>query len=223
VNDGRSATRRCRLLAFLWLAGGPLCGCVSMPPETRASGDAVIYVVGRGWHTDIGLPVDEVNGSLAGLERGYPGIRFMVLGYGERAYLMARGGGSGEMLAALFPSKSAILMTALLTPPSEAFPDHDVVTLRLTQDGIDRITDLIWQTLEKTADGSAYRLADGPYPGSAFYASNEIYDAFHTCNTWTALLLRDGGLPVDPRGVLFTGQVMQQAARIAAMQTRPRR
>ena len=51
--------------------------------------------------------------------------------------------------------------------------------------------------LEKTADGSAVRLADGPYVGSVFYASTETYDAFHTCNTWTALVLRDGGLPVD--------------------------
>jgi uncharacterized protein (TIGR02117 family) len=182
------------------------------------TGDAIIYVVGRGWHTDIGLPVDEVGHPLAALERDYPGIRYMVFGYGERAYLMTRNAGSGEMLAALFPSRSAILMTALRAPPTEAFAGHDVVTLRLTQDGVDRMAELIWRALEKTADGSAYRLADGPYPGSAFYASNETYDAFHTCNTWTALLLRDGGLPVDPHGVLFAGQVMQQVMRIAAIQ-----
>jgi uncharacterized protein (TIGR02117 family) len=210
------------MLVFLGLIAGTLCGCASAPQlsETPVAGNAVIYVVGRGWHTDIGLPVDEVSGPLAGLESDFPGVRFMVFGFGERNYLMTHDNGSSEMLTALFPSKSAILMTALRAPPTEAFSDEQVVTLRLTQDGVDRIAELIWQALEKTADGSALRLAAGPYPGSLFYASNETYDAFHTCNTWTALLLRDSGLPVDPRGVLFVGQVMRQVAAIASMQAR---
>jgi hypothetical protein len=208
------------MLAFLWLTTGSLCACTSAqpPPEVPMAADAVIYVVGRGWHTDVGLPIDEVNGPLAGLESGFPGVRFMVFGFGERNYLMTHGNGSGEMLTALFPSRSAILMTALRAPPTEAFADEQVVTLRLTQAGVDRMAELIWQEMEKTPDGSTVRLADGPYAGSLFYASSDMYDAFHTCNTWTALLLRDGGLPVDPRGVLFVGQVMQQVSAIAAIQ-----
>jgi uncharacterized protein (TIGR02117 family) len=213
------------MLVFLGLIAGALCGCASAPKlsEPPPAGNAVIYVVGRGWHTDIGLPVDEVNGPLAGLESDFPGVRFMVFGFGERNYLMTHGNGSGEMLTALFPSKSAILMTALRASPTEAFADEQVVTLRLSQDGVDRISELIWQALEKTADGSPVPLADGPYPGSLFYASHETYDAFHTCNTWTALLLHDSGLPVDPRGVLFVGQVMRQVAAIASLQARQAR
>jgi uncharacterized protein (TIGR02117 family) len=213
------------MLVFLGLTAGALSGCSSapQPSDTPRAGNAVIYVVGRGWHTDIGLPVDEVSGPLAGLESDFPGVRFMVFGFGERNYLMTHGNGSGEMLTALFPSKSAILMTALRAPPTEAFSDEQVVTLRLTQHDADRISELIWQALEKTADGSALRLADGPYSGSLFYASHETYDAFHTCNTWTALLLRDSGLPVDPRGVLFVGQVMRQAAAIASTQAQQAR
>ena len=208
------------MLVLLWLTAGSLGGCVSAPqtPEVPVAGNAVIYVVGRGWHTDIGLPVDELDGPLADLERDFPGVRFMVFGFGERNYLMTHGNGSGEMLTALFPSKSAILMTALRAPPTEAFSDEQVVTLRLTPEAVDRLAERIWQTLEKTPDGAALRLADGPYPGSVFYASGETYDAFHTCNTWTALLLRDAGLPVNPRGVLFVGQVMRQAGAIAAVQ-----
>jgi uncharacterized protein (TIGR02117 family) len=213
------------MLVFIGLIAGSLCRCASAPrpAETPLAGNAVIYVVGRGWHTDIGMSVDEVSGPLAGLESDFPGVRFMVFGFGERNYLMTHGNGSGEMLTALFPSKSAILMTALRASPTEAFADEQVATLRLKHDGVDRISQLIWQALEKTTDGSALRLADGPYPGSAFYAANETYDAFHTCNTWTALLLRDGGLPVDPNGVLFVGQVMRQVTAIAAMQTRQNR
>jgi hypothetical protein len=131
---------------------------------------------------------------------------------------MTHDSGSGEMLTALFPSKSAILLTALRAPPSDAFGADRVVTLQVTQQVVDRIAARIWQTLEKQQDASALRLADGPYPGSVFYAGDETYDAFHTCNTWTALVLQDAGLPITPNGVLFAGQVMNQARRLAALQ-----
>ena len=203
------------------LLAGWLAGCAAMPIDAPVpDGAATVYVVGRGWHTDIGLPVEQVSGPLASLEDGFPGIRFMVFGFGERNYLMTRTVGPGDALSALFPSPSAVLMTALTAPPTEAFSDEQVVTLRLPRAGVDRLAEAIWTALEKAPDGSARRLADGPYLGSAFYASTETYDGFHTCNTWTALLLRDAGLPVDPRGVLFVGQVMDQAAAIQARQSR---
>ena len=143
----------------------------------------------------------------------------MVFGFGEREYYMEREEGSGEMLAALLPSKSAILMTALNAPPTEAFADHEVVALHLPPNDVARIAARLWDGLEKHADGSAVLLATGPYVGSMFYASTETYDGFHTCNTWTALVLRDGGLPMNTH-VLFAGQVMQQVSRIAEMQAR---
>ncbi len=197
-----------------------LSGCAVMPDDAPVpAGEAMIYVVDRGWHTDLGLPVDEVTGPLASLELQFPGIRFMVFGFGERRFYMARNAGSGGMLAALFPSESAILMTALRAPPAEAFGDQHVVTLHLPRSGFERIAMQLWSDLQRTPDGSVVRLADGPYVGSVFYASGQTYDAFHTCNTWTALMLRDGGFPINTH-VLFADQVMQQVTQIAAMQTR---
>jgi uncharacterized protein (TIGR02117 family) len=211
-------------LAAALLGGCLLVGCAgSLPPNALVpSGDASIYVVERGWHTDIGLPVDEIAGPLATLQRWFPGMRFMVFGFGERAYYMARRTGSAELLTAMLPSESAILMTALSASPIEAFADQHVVELHLPQDAVDRIANRIWQVLEKGPDGSAVRLADGPYPGSVFLASTETYDLFNTCNTWTAALLHDAGLPIDPQ-VLLADQVMQQVNRIAVVQARQRR
>jgi uncharacterized protein (TIGR02117 family) len=223
VSKAHAPYPRRRELVFVWLITLPLCGCVSAPHASDApvlAGDASVYVVNRGWHTDIGLPVDEMTGPLTSLGHDYPGVRFMTFGFGERAFFMARSVGVGDMLAALFPSESAVLMTALRRPPEEAFGSEQVVTLRLTQENADKIAELIWLALEKQPDGSAFRLADGPYPGSAFYASTETYNAFYTCNTWTALVLRNAGLPVNPDGVLFAGQVMQQVQQIAASQSR---
>ena len=200
------------------LVAGWLAGCATAPLDAPVPyGEATIYIVGRGWHTDIGLSVSEVPGPLASLERDFPGVRFMVFGFGEREYYMGRNEGAGEMLAALFPSKSAILLTPLHASPSEAFANQQVVTLQLPKSGVQQIAKQIWDDLEKTADGLPARLGDGPDVGSVFYASSETYSAFHTCNTWTALLLSDAGLPMNTR-VLLANEVLQQVARIAAKQ-----
>ena len=208
------------LLVCVGMAGG--CTALAPPPGAVVpTGNASIIVVASGWHSDIGLPTDELGAPLADLERDFPGARFLVFGFGERAYLMARNGGSGEMPGALLPSKSAIRMTALRALPAAVFGAKNVVTLHLSRQGVDRIAALIWQEMGKQPDGSARRLAGGPYDGSVLYASTATYDALHTCNTWSALLLREAGLPVDPNGVLFTGQVMDQVRQIAALQARP--
>jgi hypothetical protein len=130
---------------------------------------------------------------------------------------MGRSEGPIAMVVALFPSKSAILLTRLHEPPTEAFSDQQVIVLHLPKSGVQRIVMRLWDDLEKSAEGQPVRLGDGPEVGSVFYASAEAYHAFHTCNTWTALLLRDAGLPMNTH-VLFAGEVMQQVSRIAAKQ-----
>jgi uncharacterized protein (TIGR02117 family) len=209
-----------RFLSLI-IVGYCLSGCATVPLNSPVPvGSAKLYVVGRGWHTDIGLPTNEISSPLATLEHGFPGVRFMVFGFGERQYYMARNAGSGETLGALFPSKSAILLTALNAAPDRAFANYQVVTLHLPQQSIDRVAAALWDAFERDSAGNAVRLAGGPYPGSVFFASRETYDALDTCNTWTARMLSKGGIPVDPRGVLFATQVMQQVAQIAAMQAK---
>ena len=205
-------------LLAVWVAG-----CTVAPvPVPVPDGDATIYVVGRGWHTDIGLAVDDPIGKLATLQQDFPGVRFMVFGFGERNYYMARETGSADMLAALLPGPSAILMTALRAPPPEAFADETVVALRVPRAGVARIAGLIWDAIEKAPDGSPVRLGEGPYPGSRFYAGTETYDLLYTCNTWTARILQQGGIPISPAGVLFASQVMQPLTWVAAMQAEAR-
>jgi uncharacterized protein (TIGR02117 family) len=208
-------------LVWLLLAGST-CGCVvSPPPAPPAADDATIAIIERGWHTDIGLPADRISGPLAALAQGSPGARFLVFGFGDRAFYMSREETIGQTLAALFPDPGVVLATGLRGTPAEAFGADNVVMLRLPRPAFDRVAGFVWQTLDADNDGTARRLADGPYPGSAFYASGRVYDAFDNCNGWTALALRQGGLPVDADLVLFSGQIMGQARRIAAAQENP--
>jgi uncharacterized protein (TIGR02117 family) len=211
-----------RFLAALCLAFFTA-GCAVPQPVATRNDDPVIYVIERDWHTDIGLPVDQMTGPLASLQADYPGVTVLVFGFGERQFLVNREKTVGAMLNALLPSPSALLLTALRASPQAAFGDRNVVALHVSRAGLQRIEARIWQEFElppagKPAPlaGKPAPLAEGPYPGSVFYAARDTYDGLYTCNTWTAETLRTGGLPIPVTGVLFSGQVMGPVRWISA-------
>ncbi len=164
------------------------------------------------------MPAAAISGPVAELGLAFPGVRFLVFGFGDRAYYMAHAATFLGTLEALFPGPGVILVTALKAPPADAFGDDHVVTLRLSPAQLGAMTTFIQHALESRPDGSMQRLGDGPYPGSVFYASGGTYDAFHNCNGWTLAALRSGGLPASREGAIFSGQVMDQARRIAGQQ-----
>lgn len=203
-----------------------LAGCAASSSRSAASsvpaGPAVVtvYVVDRGWHTDIGLAADDVHGPLAAVAQPFPGVRYLTFGFGERAFYAARHTNFVTMLTALFPSRAAILVTALRVPPAAAFGKTQVVALPLTAAGLTRLDAFLWSYLRKSHNGQPQFLAPGPYSGSLFYAAAGTYDASFTCNTWTVEALRVAGLPVSPDGVVFAGQVMARVRALALLTRR---
>jgi uncharacterized protein (TIGR02117 family) len=196
--------------------------CSTLPPYPVADAGppaVTIYVIERGWHTDIGVPADEMNGALAPLRETFPGGRYFVFGFGDREYLLARHTNFADMVRALFPGPGAILVTALRTPPPDAFGPSNVIVLRVSRIGMDRISNFLSSSLVKDANGELHPLADGPYPGSVFYTAATTYDATYTCNTWAAEALQTGGLEVNASGVLFAEQVMDRARRALTART----
>jgi uncharacterized protein (TIGR02117 family) len=207
--------RRLALAAYLALAS---CATPPAPSAALTAGPKTetIYLVERGWHTDIGLPATQSGDALADLRTTFPGVHTLVIGFGQRAYLLHREPDLADMLAALAPGPGALLVTALRDTPQTAFPADDVVVLRVSARGLARLIDFIAGSFERLPDGALHAIADGPYPGSLFYASTGTYSAGFTCNTWTAEALQTAGLPVHVAGVMFAGEVADQARRIAA-------
>ncbi len=197
----------------LWFVLGVLAACsASETVRSVDSGPAVatVYVVDRGWHTDIGLSADDVRGPLAALKQPFPGVRYLTFGFGERAFYVSRHTDLLTMLSAMFPSQAAILVTGLRATPAQAFGQRHVVALPLTADGLVRLDAFLWSYLRKQPGGQLQLLAPGPYPGSLFYAAAGTYNATFTCNTWTADGLRAAGLPISTEGVVFADQVMSR-------------
>lgn len=198
-----------------------LSGCNSRPPsEVAASGptDFQVYVIDRGWHTDIGLPVAELDDRLAPLDSVFRGATYLTFGFGDRAYMLDRDPGVSAMARALFPDQAALLVTGLKDPPAEAFGDANVVALGVSKAGLDAIEDFLSGYFEVDAQGRPLRLADGPDPGSLLFASAATYDAFNTCNSWVAEGLHAGGFPVSTSLVVFASQVMAEARGLAQSQ-----
>ena len=79
---------RRRALVGLLLASpvvGALTGCAGVPQAIRHDNDPadrVIYVIARGWHTDIGLSIKEARGRLISFRKSFPGVRYLVFGFG---------------------------------------------------------------------------------------------------------------------------------------------
>jgi uncharacterized protein (TIGR02117 family) len=191
-----------------------LAGCSSGPQQRSPSvteGADRIYVIDRGWHTDIGLPVAELHGTLALVAADFPGATSLTIGFGDRAYLLDRDTNFFDMLRALLPSKAALLVTGLRAAPEAAFGADSVVTLTIAKPQLDALEGFLASYFATNHAGQPVRLADGPYGGSLFFASDATYDAFHTCNTWTAESLRAGGYPVSSTLVIFASQVMAEA------------
>lgn len=211
----RSLSRVAAIAVALLLAA---CATPAAPSQP---GDATIYVIRRDWHTDIGLPVEEITGPLAVLEKSFPGVRFLTFGFGERQFLVNRKTDFAAMVLALLPSRSALLMTALGASPEAAFGRQNVVLLHVSRPDFDRIQAAIHAEIEQTPGGEPVLLDNGPYPGSVYYAARGTYSGLYTCNSWTAATLRAGGLPMAAIGTLFAGQVMEMAVRIRDEQAAP--
>ncbi|HEX2791138.1 MAG TPA: DUF2459 domain-containing protein [Steroidobacteraceae bacterium] len=197
-----------------------LAACSTAPPRLAPrhsaqpqAGSTVIYVVRRKWHVDIGFAAADLQPPLASLRIDFPGAQYLLFGFGDRHYLLAKDHGSGGMLAALWPGPGLMLVTALGTTLQAAFGDDNVIEIPITPGEAADAQAFVWRSLEAN-DGAVSPLLAGPYDGSLYYSSSQNYSAVHTCNTWAAQTLHAANLPVHSFGVELSGQLWGQALRL---------
>lgn len=196
------------------------CSGPDFPPH--AGGADGIMLVERGWHTDVALASGELGPPLGPyLRAAFPGARFLVFGFGDRAYFMAREATLPGTIRALFPGPAVILVTGLAAPPEEAFGSGHVLHLDPGPDGLSSLGRFLSDNFERDGEDIPRLVGNGPYPGSLFFAASEPYALFHNCNRWTAEALAAAGLSIDPRGVLFASQVAARALADAGHRPNP--
>jgi hypothetical protein len=172
-------------------------------------------VIHRGWHTDVGFSVSDLHGPLADLSKAFPGAQYLIFGFGDRHYVLAKDKNFGEMLAAIWPGPGMVLATGLAATPERAFGQADAVRIQISQAQADAAAAFVRKSLLIDGRGAAHAYAPGPYAGSLFYESATSYAGWRTCNTWTAQALHAANLPVHTQGVLLSWQVWDQARELA--------
>jgi len=189
-----------------------LAACAAVPrDESAAGGEATaVYVIHRGWHTDIAFAAPDLHGPLAGVAHDLAGANYLVIGFGDRRYLEARDRGPWVQMLALWPGQGLMLATGLRATPQQAFGADQVVELRLSPQRAQAIEAFVWRSFRADAEGAVRSEAPGPYGGSRFYPASPRYSALHTCNSWTAEALQAGGVPVHSGGVIFSWQLWSQ-------------
>jgi uncharacterized protein (TIGR02117 family) len=176
-------------------------------------------VLAGGWHTELALPMSAISGPLTALKPSFPEARHLVFGWGARDYYMARDPGPGDLLRAIVPGPAVLLVVPLKTAPEAFAGAGGAFAIPLPQPGTERLSHFLWEYVARDATGAVRPVAGGPYPGSAFYASTGTFDITHTCNTWTAEALRAAGVLVNPAGVVYASQLLDQLP--SAMADRP--
>ena len=218
------------LLALLWL---PYAGAAQdVAPQDSGAGagagsakSAVIYVVRRGWHIDIGFAAADLQPPLNAVAAQFPEVRYLFLGFGDQHYLLAKDRNAPVSLGALWPGPGMILATALASSPQAAFGTTHVAALFVTEKQARDTQAFVWRSLDKqsaeqeTGGNGIQPYAAGPYEGSLYFAATPRYSAFHTCNTWVAESLRAAALPIHSTGVIFAGQLWSQVRRLEKKQS----
>ncbi len=194
------------------------CGSVAERCRLSSLASDVVYIVGQGWHVEIGIPVTELQDNMSFFRDIFPGARVIMFGYGKKTFFVAPPEAMNEYLLGPFPGAAAIQVVGLSVTPEEAYPTANTITLNLPANGGRSLSAYIWNDLIKDASGIPRMVALSSDPSGLFYAARSEYNLFHTCNTWVAEALHNAGLSVSDERVIFSNQVMDRAAEAAAEQ-----
>lgn len=181
-----------------------------MVPADTGPRTYTVVIVNDGWHTSIVIPRTELiaTGMLPEIE-DFPGASFLEFGWGDRAYFPAEEETLGMALeAALTPTQAIIHVAALPWAPDLIYTEAEVLQVHLTQDGFRLMVRSIASYFERPIGRPATPVLPGFYPESRFYNAHGTFHLFNTCNTWTARMLRAGGVNLSPAGIVTAEDLM---------------
>lgn len=192
----------------MWLAA-----CVAaapLPAADQGPRTHAVRVVSNGWHTAIVIGrADLVATGLLPEADDFPDAVFLEFGWGDRVYYPAGEKTLGMALdAALAATPSVMHMAGLARPPELTYADAEVVPVALTQAGFRRLVGTIAGNFERPEGARAKPISRGLYPDSNFYHAHGAFHLFNTCNTWTARMLRAGGVNLSPSGVVTADELV---------------
>lgn len=193
-----------------------------MPPVCDAAEPpgAVAWVVDHGWHTEIAMLAADISGPLTIYRDIFPGAQTIAFGFGKRTFMTAKVETLGELLIGPIPGPGAIQATGLRTTPGIAYPGRSI-EVPLPPGGAEALSAFLWRSIAPSVSGGPRLIAEGHFPGSAFYAAQRGYSLGYTCNTWVIDALQQSGAAVEPDVIFASGALNRTASIKGACTARP--
>ena len=193
------------------VCAGCLSACAAVPPLPPADAGPRIYavrVVSDGWHTAIVIPRAEVIATrLLPEADDFPDAAFLEFGWGDRVYYPAKEITLGMALgAALWATPAVMHVAGRVSAPELTYADVEV--LAMTQGDLRRMIRAIAGEFVRPESGRAEPVKRDLFLGGYFYDAHGTFHLFNTCNTWTARMLRAGGVNLSPSGVITADDLM---------------
>lgn len=171
------------------------------PADAQGAGERRILVLTNPIHTDIAIPIDPAVRARfafleeAGLPLGDPGARWLVFGWGGRAFYLQTPTWADLKPLPVFKALTldrAVMHVELAGDIPEPHPT--VAGYELDPAGFDRLVDFIAASFD--AEGGVPRIVPGASYGvyDRFYEAHSRFNLLVGCNTWTAGALRQAGL-----------------------------
>jgi len=205
---------RLTAVAILMLLGG--CASSAPPPACAPAPGTHLFLLDRGWHTELGIPMEALTGPARWFRQVFPDARTLMVGYGKKTFITAPADTISEYVLGPLPGPAVLQVAALRVSPDQAYPHDQMIELPLTPEGAAALSAALWNEFVQGADGHPHLVSVGPGGSSLFYDARHPYNFGHTCNAWTAEMLHAAGEPVTPGGVVLASQVMDRGQRAAA-------
>lgn len=180
-----------------------LAGCAAVPLPAAcgpAESGVAIWLVDRGWHTEVLVPASVIVGPLAAATGRFPGAPLIAFGFGKRDWIIAEEQDLATILSGPIPGPGIVEVTGRTGLPGNA------IRLPLDAAGVAGLLRFLASSL---ADPVAPPAVTSRF-GQHFHAASRGYSLAYTCNTWVAEALASAGLAVRPGGVRLTGGVLRQ-------------
>lgn len=198
------------VLLAAWLTARP--GAPGLYPPAPGAETVTVRLVAQAWHSGLLLPREDLaraaaasgDGALVEVVERFRAYPALEIGWGDAGFYRAVPTLDALdwrlALRALFTpgGRPAVLhVVGVTAEPETAFPGAEIVTLRLSRAGFDRLAAALGRSVTRR-DGHPVILGPGLYGPSLFYAAEGRFSLLAVCNHWSAGLLHDAGLPVTP-------------------------
>lgn len=209
------------ILIAVALASGCTVQSNALFPPKNDEPTKIIYLVSHGWHAGIVVKCSDIPDNGWPKLHAFTGVEYLEVGWGDKDYYTTPNRGLGVAVkAALLPTSSVLHLVGLYSSPDKYFPHSEIIRIELSSSGFDHMILHISKSFTRDEAGQAIVLGSGLYGNSRFYASDEIYHLFKTCNTWTVDTLQAAGCPVGFS--LTVNSLMSQAREFGrVIQTAP--